>query len=68
MKIFSDEDKVFIQCLRESKKYGAKCLSKMFSGSLWNLSGLQILNRKIDEQAALIGVQAVVDCALPAAA
>jgi len=42
-------DKVLIKRLRESKKYGAKRLLKMFPDRLWNLSGLQKLVRKIDE-------------------
>ena len=42
-KMFSDEDKVLIKCLRESKRYGAKRLLKMFP------SGLQKLIRKNDE-------------------
>ena len=46
---FSDEDKVLIKWLWESKKYDAKRLLKMFPNWQWNLSGLQKLIRKIDE-------------------
>jgi len=46
-KTFSD--KVLIKRLRESKRYGAIRLLKMFPDRLWNLSGLQKLVRKIDE-------------------
>jgi len=47
--MLSDEDKVLIRCLRESKKYDAKRLLKVFADRLWNLGGLQKLVRKIDE-------------------
>jgi len=46
---FSNEDKVLIKCLQESKKYSAKHLFKMFPNWQWNLSGLEKLIWKIDE-------------------
>lgn len=66
--MFSDEDKVLIKCLRESKWYGAKRLLTMFPDRLWNPSGIQKLIGKTDEKAARIVVRAVVDRALPTAA
>ena len=48
--MFSDEDKVLIKCLRESKWYGAKHLLTMFPDRLWNPSGIQKLIGKTDEK------------------
>ena len=48
--MFSDEDKVLIKCLRESKWYGAKRLLTMFPDRLWNPSGIQKLIGKTDEK------------------
>jgi len=47
--VFSVEDKALIKCLRESKKYGAKRLLRLFTDRQWKISGLRKLIRKIDE-------------------
>jgi len=64
----SNEDKVLIKCLQESKKYGAIHLSKMFPNRQYKkLSGLQKLIRKIDETGSDDRHPAVVKRTLPAA-
>jgi hypothetical protein len=45
---FSIEDKPAIKLLRETKRYGAKCLLKMFPNKQWSVSGLNKLLCKID--------------------
>jgi len=47
---------VLIKCLRESKKYGAKRLLKLFPDRQWNLSGLGKLIRRTDGTEVLIGI------------
>jgi len=66
--VCSDEDQVFIKCLRESKRYGAKPLLKMFPDRLWNLSGLQKQIGKIDETGGADRRPGIGPRALPAAA
>ena len=45
---FTDEDKVLIKCLRESKGYSARQFLKEFPNKNWKLGGLNALIRKID--------------------
>lgn len=46
---FSIEDKQAIKMLRQTKRYGAKCLMSMFPNKQWSLGGLKKLIRKIDD-------------------
>ena len=46
--VFSEEDKISIQFLRQNKQYGAKKFLKEFPHNGWSLGGLKKLIRKID--------------------
>ena len=46
---FSIEDKQAIKMLRQTKRYGAKCLMSMFPNKQWSLGGLKKLIRKIND-------------------
>ena len=46
--VFSEEDKISIQFLKQNKQYGAKKFPKEFPHKGWSLGGLKKLIRKID--------------------
>jgi inhibitor of nuclear factor kappa-B kinase subunit alpha len=45
---FTNEDKILIKCLRESKRYSARRFLAEFPNKNWKLGGLNALIRKID--------------------
>jgi len=47
--VFSEEDKVLIEVLRQEKGYGAKKFIKEFLNKNWSLSSLKKLLTKIDQ-------------------
>jgi hypothetical protein len=46
--VFTEEDRIFVKCLRESKQYSARRLLEEFPDRNWTLGGLKALIRKID--------------------
>jgi len=51
--VFTEEDKVAIKFLRETKRYGAKRLLAEFPSKQWSLGGLNKLIKKIDETGSI---------------
>src|SRR5215469_1836684 len=51
--VFTEEDKVAIKFLRETKRYGAKRLLAEFPSRQWSLGGLNKLLKKIDETGSI---------------
>ena len=47
--VFTNEDKIAIKFLRETKRYGAKRFLSEFPTKPWSLSGLNRLIKKIDD-------------------
>jgi len=51
--VFTEEDKVAIKFLRDTKLYGAKRLLAEFPAKQWSLGGLNKLLKKIDETGSI---------------
>jgi len=51
---FSEEDRIVIQCLRQSQNYSAKRFLTEFPDKGWKLGGLKDLLRKIDETGSCV--------------
>jgi len=51
--VFTEEDKVAIKFLRDTKRYGAKRLLAEFPAKQWSLGGLNKLLKKIDETGSI---------------